>query len=77
MPDPYLTQSMELRFANEASTRDAGIFWTATLLLLGLRFKRDTVLDLLKGVHGLKESDTYMMILEEGEARGEARPEAN
>ena len=74
---PNVIRRMEERIAREASRDEASMYWTATLLLLGLRFKRETVISLLKGVQGLKESDTYLMILEEGEARGEARGELN
>lgn len=72
---PDVIRQMEDRFDREASVEEAGTYWTATLLLLGLRFKRGTVVELLKGVRGLNESDTYLMIIEEGEARGEARGE--
>jgi predicted transposase YdaD len=72
---PSVIHRMQERIEREAGPEEAGTLWTTTMLLLGLRFKRDTVIGLLKGVGGLKESDTYMMILEEGEARGEARGE--
>ncbi len=72
---PAVIRRMEARIEREAGVEDAATFWTATLLLLGLRFKRGTVVELLKGVQGLNESDTYLMILEEGEARGEVRGE--
>jgi len=54
----------------------AGLFWSATGILMGLRYARNEILELLRGVRGMKESTFYQMILEEGEAKGEARGEA-
>jgi Domain of unknown function (DUF4351) len=63
---------MEERIEQEASPGQAGILWTATLLLMGLRLSEDRALQLLQGVRGMKESTTYQAILREGRAE-EAR----
>jgi predicted transposase YdaD len=55
---------------------DAGLFWSATGILMGLRYRREEIKELLRGVRGMKESSFYQMILEEGEALGVARGEA-
>ena len=52
---------------------DAGLFWSATGILMGLRYRREEIRELLRGVRGMKESSFYQMILEEGEVKGEAR----
>jgi predicted transposase YdaD len=73
---PAVIRRMEERIRAEASAEDAGGLWTSVFLLLGLKYRRDVVRDLLKGVRGMRESDTYLAILEEGEARGEAKGRA-
>lgn len=42
---------------------------TSALLLTGVRVDRHEALNIFKGVSMLEESDTYLMILEQGEAR--------
>jgi predicted transposase YdaD len=44
--------------------------WTATYVLMGLRYEQSLVDHLLQGVLGMEESVTYMAIIEKGEARG-------
>lgn len=70
---PEVVRKMEARIEAEASEAEKGMLWTTTFLLLGLKYKRERVYQLLKGVLTMHESDTYMAILEEGEARGEAK----
>jgi predicted transposase YdaD len=53
----------------------AGLFWSATAILMGLRFGREEITKLLRGVRDMKESVFYQMVLEEGEAKGEAKGE--
>jgi predicted transposase YdaD len=43
---------------------------------MGLRYERALIERLVRGVLGMKESVTYQAILEEGEARGEAKGKA-
>ena len=52
---------------------DAGLFWSATGILMGLRYPSEEVVQLLRGVRGMKESSFYKMILKEGEADGLAK----
>jgi predicted transposase YdaD len=44
--------------------------WSATYILLGLRYSRDVAQVLLQGVLSMRESTTYQAILEEGRAEG-------
>ncbi len=60
---------MEERIRREAPPGEAGELWTATKILMGLRYSRDLVARLLRGVHGMRESVTYQEIVEEGEIR--------
>ncbi len=70
-PEEVIRQ-MEERIDREPGV-DAGMFWTATGILMGLRYVREEVAWLLRGVRGMKESSFYQMILEEGEALGVAK----
>ena len=49
----------------------AGKLWAATKVLMGLRYEKVLVANLLKGVKGMKESVTYQEIVEEGRVSGE------
>jgi hypothetical protein len=62
-------QRMEDRITQEATAEEAGILWTATDVLMGLRYPRELVELLLRGVQGMKESVTYQAIVEEGAVR--------
>ena len=48
----------------------AGQLWTAVDVLLGLRYDRALIEQLLQGVRGMKESVTYQAIVEEGAVKG-------
>jgi predicted transposase YdaD len=50
--------------------------WSATYIMMGLRYERELIQRLLQGVISMKESVTYQAILEEGEAKGRAEGEA-
>jgi hypothetical protein len=69
---PGVLRRMDERLSREATPPDAAMLWTATYLLMGLRYPREVATQLLQGVRGMKDSVTYQAILEEGEAR-EAR----
>ena len=73
---PGVIRRMEERISREATPSDGRILWTATYLLMGLRYPKGVAQTLLQGVRGMKESVTYQAILEEGEARGLARGKA-
>jgi hypothetical protein len=69
-PDlPAVIARMDERIRLEASPEMAGLLWTAADVLMGLRYPRALVDQLLRGVHGMKESVTYQAIVEEGEVR--------
>lgn len=67
---PEVIRRMEARFRQELADREAAELWTATYLLMGLRYPPDLVQQLLQGVINMKESSTYQVILEEGKAEG-------
>lgn len=74
---PGVVRSMEARIDTDAPPEDRGMLWATTRLLLGLKYNRKAAQRLLKGVQGMKESDTYLEILEEGAAQAEPKHRAD
>ena len=70
---PGVVRQMEARITREATPAEAGTLWTATYLLLGLRYPAEFATQLLMGVRNMKESTTYQAIKAEGEALGRAQ----
>ena len=70
---PGVIRRMDERIRAEATADEAGTLWTAADVLMGLRFPRQLVAQLLQGVHGMKESVTYQAIVEEGEVKGRSQ----
>jgi predicted transposase YdaD len=70
---PEIIRRIDERFAEELPPSDVGDLWSATMVLMGLRYDRDEVRQLLRGARGMRESSTYQMILEEGRVEGEVR----
>jgi predicted transposase YdaD len=67
---PGVVRRMEERIEREAAPAEAGALWTATYVLMGLRYPRELTATLLRGVRAMKESVTYQAILEEGREVG-------
>jgi hypothetical protein len=67
---PAVIGAMKQRLKGEVSRNEAAELWSATYILMGLRFQPAVIESLLRGVITMKESVTYQAILEEGEARG-------
>jgi hypothetical protein len=57
------------RLTSEAPPDRARKLLTDALLLTGLRVRRDVAVKIFRGVRMMHESDTYLMILEEGEEK--------
>ena len=73
-PDlPAVIARMKQRLEREAPPRQAADLWSAAYILMGMRYERALVQRLLQGVLTMKESVTYQAIIEEGEAKGEAK----
>lgn len=66
---PEVLRQMEVRLS-QASPQEQKDLWTDTYVLLGLRYSRQSVAQLFRGIPGMRESDTYQAILEEGIERG-------
>lgn len=68
---PHLIERMDERIEAEAvNETQAAELWTATNILMGLRYNQDIKAQLLKGVRRMRESITYQEILNEGRAEG-------
>ncbi len=67
---PGVIQRMRERIEGEAPPEDKPFLWTATFVLMGLRYSREVTQQLLRGVREMKESVTYQAILEEGRLEG-------
>jgi predicted transposase YdaD len=68
---PEILGRLDERFEAEAtapSTVDD--LWAATALLMGVRYHRDAIRELMQRVRRMRESVTYQIILEEGREEG-------
>ena len=66
---PGVVKRMKGRISAEPEPSAAKL-WTATYLLMGLRYSKEVVSHLLEGVQGMQESTTYQAILREGRNEG-------
>ncbi len=66
---PGLVKRMEGRI-NAEPRSSASKLWTATYVLMGLRYSKEVASHLLEGVHAMQESTTYQAILSEGRKEG-------
>jgi hypothetical protein len=74
---PGVLLAMSDRMARETSREQAATLWTATSLLMGLRYEEvqvDAIIEgvsaMLFGIEGLEESSVYQGILRRGRAEG-------
>lgn len=70
---PGVIDVMKERAARERDRARRGRWWTAVNILMGLRYNRAIVDQLLAGVMEMEESVTYQAIVAKGEAKGEAK----
>src|SRR5262249_32504511 len=69
---PGIVRRMADRINAEPRPRAAKL-WTATYLLMGVRYPDELVKHLLEGVQTMRESTTYQAILREGRITGEQK----
>jgi hypothetical protein len=65
-----VAQRVVERVTNEAPPDRVKKLLTDALLLAGLRVRRDAAVRIFRGVRAMQESDTYLMILDEGREQG-------
>jgi predicted transposase YdaD len=68
---PGVIAQMKKLLGRKVAPAQAADLWSATYILMGLRYERALIQNLLQGVVTMKESVTYQAILQEGEAKGE------
>ncbi len=69
---PAVIAQMKDRLDREVPQRQAAELWSATYILMGVRYEEALIQTLLRGVIAMKESVTYQAILREGKAEGQA-----
>ena len=70
---PAVIERMKVRLSKVPHKADRQQLWTATYILMGLKYDSALGNQLLRGVMDMKESVTYQAILEEGEEKGEKK----
>lgn len=73
---PAVIAQMKERLDREVPSRQAAELWSATYILMGMRYEQAQIQTLLQGVIAMKESVTYQAILREGKAEGLAEGQA-
>jgi len=73
---PAIIAQMKERLDREAPQGQAAELWSATYILMGVRYEQALIQTLLQGVIAMKESVTYQAILREGKAEGLAEGQA-
>jgi predicted transposase YdaD len=69
---PEVVHRMQERISQEAAPSEANELWSATYVLMGLRYPTEYTDQILQGVRQMRESVTYQAILEEGRKEGRA-----
>jgi predicted transposase YdaD len=70
---PDVIRWMRKRFRAEVEPGEEAQLWTATYVLMGLRYDKMLAAELLRGVRDMEESVTYQAIVEKGKAEGIAK----
>lgn len=70
---PQTLEQIQQRLKTGASPAVQGQVWTATFILLGLRFRKELSERLLTGVMTMEESVTYQAIIEKGQPKEASR----
>ena len=67
---PGIIRRMKARVEQEATPAEAREIWSATYILMGLKYAEAFAQQLLRGVQTMKDSTTYQAIIREGEEQG-------
>ncbi len=74
---PGVIRRMKERVSAVALPSEQAVLWTATYVLMGLRYDEALAHKLLEGVRAMDESVTYQAIIRKGEAKGKAEGEVS
>jgi predicted transposase YdaD len=67
---PTLIARIDERLSHETEPHVARELWTALNILMGLRYDREQIRELMRGVRQMRESVTYQAIVNEGRTTG-------
>lgn len=67
---PVVVERMKERLRRPELRPEAARLWTATLVLMGLRYPKELAENLLEGVMNMEESVTYQAIVQKGLQKG-------
>jgi predicted transposase YdaD len=67
---PAIMEQMAERLRSRQARPLASKLWSATYILMGLRYTKDLIEELWRGVTAMEESVTYQAILHKGEVKG-------
>jgi hypothetical protein len=67
---PAVIDAVARRIEAEAAPHEAPELWTCARILMGIRWPRQVIHQVLKGARQMKDSVVYQEILEEGEEKG-------
>jgi predicted transposase YdaD len=77
---PEVLMAISDRLKREASPEDAATLWSATQIMMGLRYRKEQIDSIIQrvsamlfGIRGIEESSVYQWILKNGEAQGIAQ----
>jgi hypothetical protein len=73
---PAVIARMRQRLNQEVPPSEAAELWSATYILMGIRYADALIETLLQGVIAMEESVTYQKIIRKGEAKGKAEGKA-
>ena len=73
---PSVIGHMKARLEREATRSEAAELWSATYVLMGMRYHDALIETLLEGVIAMEESVTYQKIIRKGMAKGKAEGKA-
>lgn len=67
---PEAIAKMKVRIEQEVTRGEARELWSATLILMGLKYPNAFTEEMLKGIQDMEESTTYQAIIRRGKAEG-------
>jgi hypothetical protein len=67
---PAVVAQMQKRIEREATASEAKELWSATYMLMGLRYESALIKTLIQGVTSMEESVTYQEVIRKGKAEG-------
>ena len=77
MPIEAVIEKMKSQVQHEDDQNEVNSFWASVYIMMGMKYSKEAIDTLLKGVMGMKDSVTYKAILEEGLMKGKEEGKAD